>query len=73
MRPCLTLLLALGACKDPSPPVSGCQPLLNECRGQELWICSPQQRWRLEMNCAEVNDGGFTCHVSDAGRAACLP
>lgn len=72
----LTLaVIALDACHPRLPPVSGCEPEEQSCRGDRPHICSASQRWEPagDRTCASV--GGVCvvtgrvahCALADAG------
>lgn len=67
--------LPLVACHPRLPPVSGCEPEEQSCRGDRPHICSASQRWEPagDRTCASV--GGVCvvtgrvahCALADAG------
>ena len=78
MRALLVLLLsaALAACPK-LPPVSGCLPVVQDCRAGEghtdlrPYVCSSSQRWEPASDRACV--AGESCVVLSSGRASCVP
>lgn len=52
------------------PPVSGCTPRTQDCRGGRPFVCSVTQRWEPvgSLSCADV---GAVCRVNIEGVAFC--
>lgn len=75
MRRLMLWCLLLGGCPvPPTLPPSGCEPYATRCTENRIEICSPTQRWRLNIDCSETQPGTWRCKENQdfPGRHSCL-